>query len=224
MSASVAVVFAVSCVAPCGVTSRALVDLERQAVQTLTQRGFQVRPPPEGTVRPTSPEAGEQVLAELLKKVPQTDRVLVLDLERSERALWVTQYVRGVSGPWSVDKIACAKKEAKLSCAGLSRKVQAGLRPREARDVDFSASLRAHAKRVGRCVMEEDQVPIAERIFGRVEIELEVSPRGAARVVALAPSRVARSPFGACLRQVFADMNVGPFKGDPVRLRVPLDL
>ncbi len=220
MSASVAIVFAVSCVQPCVVSERSLVEVERAAASVLSDRGFSVRPPPKGVPRPTSPEAdSDQPLADL-----PSDRIVVLDLEPSAQVLWLTHYVRGVSGPWGVDKIPCTVVERKLKCPRLRSAVQSGLRPRKVHDVDFAAALRSHAKSVGRCVLAEDQVPAAERIFGRVELDVLVTSDGRAEVSAIAPARVARSPFGSCLRVAFADMNVGPFEGLPVTLRIPIDL
>lgn len=128
-------------------------------------------------------------------------------------------------GPWSIRTVLCRKGPAgPPECPELEAAVIESLRPRKANDVDLVGALRGHARQVEICVMAEDAVPATERIYGRIEMDLEVAPTGQVRVQALAPARVARATLGRCLMRAMQAMNVGPFDGAPIRLRIPLDL
>lgn len=224
MAAPVALLFSLLCPDPCGAPALERLQLERQVVSELTNKGWEVRPAPADAVRPTGATASPEpvdVAGEF-----SVDRVVVLDLEADQKTLWVTHFLRGTPGTWGVGKSACGPgpKGEVWICPNLVDAVLTGLRPRRAMDVDFTAALRAHAKIVGRCVAAEDEVPALERVYGRVDMELEARPNGEVKVKSIAPAAVARSPLGRCLRQGMERMWVGPFDGDPVRLRVPLDL
>lgn len=222
MATPILILYGLTCVAPCEVGEVELAKLERTAVELLAKKGFEVRPAPPDAPRPTGGTStiGNDDVATLMT----SDRVVALDLERDGRTLWITQFVRGVVGPWAVDKATCEVADAKLQCPTFERLLIAGLRPRTALDVDLVSALRARGKAVGRCIAEEDQVPAAERIFGRVEMDLEVEPTGAVRVRAIAPARVAQAPLGACLKRAMEAIDVGPYEGAPIPFSVPVDL
>ncbi len=154
----------------------------------------------------------------------RVDRVVALDLERDGSRLWVTHYLRGVPGVWGVHKAACTVADSALRCGQLQRVLEMGLRPRTAKDVDLSAGLRGLAPKVSVCVRQEDRVPIAERIFGKIELDLELRSSGTVRVIAIAPARVARAKLGACLRSAMESLNMGPFEGQAIPFRIPIDL
>ncbi len=214
------VLFGLSCVQPCKISASTRARMEQDLVVALTQQGFEVRPAGAQAVRPTGDEANLQPKDEAAAL--NAARVVVLDVEAERPKVWITHYVRGSVGPWSVSQHTCTSTAA--GCPGLVAAVQRGMRPRTAQDVDFVGVLRRLAKPVGRCVAEEDQVAPALRLFGRVDLELEVSPQGAMRVVQMAPARAARGALGGCLRRAVERVDVGPFKGQAVRMRIPLDL
>jgi hypothetical protein len=150
--------------------------------------------------------------------------VLVLDLEANERILWLTHFMRGVPGAWSIGQVVCARENEKLHCPELENVLGGGLRARRAADVDVVAALRFQARFVGECIQKDDDLPIDERIFGRVELDLVAEPTGEVKVRAIAPALVARAPLGQCLRAAMESMNMGPFDGDPIKFRIPIDL
>jgi hypothetical protein len=218
----VMIIFSLACAKPCGATSAELQSIEKDVLRAISEHGFEAKPAPEDAVRPTG--RGAQELSDEALHL-NVDRVLVLDLEPKERALWLTHYVRGYPGPWSVGQAVCARDEKKgLVCPELERVLLAGLRPRKADDVDITALLRHQAGRVGLCVREEDDVSLDERIFGRVEMDIEASPQGRVRVLAIAPALVAKRRLGRCLKEAMEAMNVGAFEGEPLKFRVPVDL
>jgi hypothetical protein len=196
--------------------------LEREVVRVLADRGFSVRPAPEGTRRPTGETASPEVIDEAAAL--EAERVLVLDLEAGEKLLWLTHFVRGVPGAWSIGRAVCAREADRLECPELAAVLLSGLRPRRAEDVDVVSALRYQAKEVGRCIHAEDQVAIDERIFGRVEMDLEAEPTGVVKVAAIAPALVAKAALGRCLKAAMEAINVGPFEGAPIRFRIPIDL
>lgn len=223
---SILLLFGVSCPEPCEISKAELASIERAAVEVFTTKGFMVKPAPPEATRPTGADAIE--LRDEAKE-SAVDRVVALDLEppleSGSRTLWITHFLRGTSGPWAVARIACAAGQGgAFECPQLDRGLVEGLKPRKAEDVDLVAALRAHAKAVGKCVRTEDRVPAAERIFGRIEIDLKVGPEGRVHVVAVAPAAAAKSKLGACLVKVMESIDVGPFEGDPIELRVPVDL
>ncbi|MBK6689681.1 MAG: hypothetical protein IPG45_34770 [Deltaproteobacteria bacterium] len=224
MGAPVALLFALVCPDPCGVPPLLLAELEQAALLELTKKGWEVRPAPAEAVRPTGATATPEPID--VSAQFGVDRVVVLDLEADQKTLWVTHFLRGTPGAWAVGKSTCGPgpKGEVWICPNLSDAVVSGLRPRRALDVDFTAALRAHSRIVGDCVAEEDEVPALERVYGRVDMELEARPNGEVRVKSIAPASVARSRLGACLRKGMERMWVGPFEGKPVKLRVPLDL
>lgn len=199
----------------------ALARLEQDVVRTLALQGFEVRPPPLGVLRPAISDArnGQTDVAARLE-VP---RVLVLDVTPELDGVWVTHYLRGVSGAWDLRKVAC-RARLEFECPGLVNGVLGGLRPRTHLDIDLGSQLRSRARDVSRCVRAEDQRPPAERIYGRIDVVLEMLPSGGVEVRSLAPSRVARATLGACLRNVFEGIDVGRYEGPPVSLRLPIDL
>ncbi len=218
---SIAVLFALSCPEPCALSSAQRGGIEQAAIRALSGRGFEVRPAPQDTVRATSPDALVEPADEAEKL--GVCRVLILDYEPGESRVWITHYVRGTVGPWSVTRHRCDPKTP--SCPDLEPALLQGLRPRSASDVDFVGMLRRVAPKVGRCVLQEDRVEPALRLFGRVEMDLQVSPeQGHVKVTAIAPARASRGRLGACLRQAMATQVLGPFEGQPVRLRIPIDL
>jgi len=220
---AVVLLFGVSCPQPCGAKAYDLQAIEKDVVIALTTRGFSVRPAPKDAEKPTGSDAppAHQDVAEKMG----VDRVVALDLESGERVLWITHFVRGAPGAWSIGKVRCGRQEGGvLGCPGLDRAVSTGLRPRKRNDVDVTAALRHAAKKVSACVADEDKVPVAERVFGRIEMDLEALPSGHVRVVAIAPVRAARSGLGKCLRTAMQSMNVGAFEGAPLKFRVPVDL
>lgn len=222
MSAAVSmlVLFGLSCPQPCPIPHSTRARMEQDLVAALTQQGFEVRPAGVEAVRPTGDAANLQPKDEAAAL--HAARVVVLDVEPERPKVWITHFVRGSVGPWSVRQHTCTSTAA--GCLGLVSAVQRGMRPRTAQDVDFVGVLRRLAKPVGRCVAQEDRVAPALRLFGRVDLDLEVSPEGAMRVVQIAPSRAARGALGACLKRAAERVDVGPFEGQAVRMRIPLDL
>jgi hypothetical protein len=223
---AILLLFGVSCPEPCAISKAELAAIERGAVEVLTTKGFTVKPAPPGSQRPTGTEAVE---LRDEAKAHDADRLVALDLEppleNGSRTLWITHFLRGTAGPWSVSRVGCATGEGgAFDCRELSRGLLDGLKPRKAEDVDMTSALRARAKSVGRCVLAEDRVPAAERIFGRVEIDLKVEQDGRVHVVAVAPAIAARSKLGACLVKAMEAIDVGPFEGEPITMRVPIDL
>jgi hypothetical protein len=220
--APVLVLFSLACAPPCSAKGEELRVIEKDVVRLLGEHAYEVKPAPLEAVRPTGNAASE--LTDEAGRL-NADRVLVLDLEPKERALWLTHYVRGFAGPWSVGQVVCARNEKNvLSCPEIERVLVSGLRPRKAADVDVTSLLRHQATRVGLCIREEDDVPIDERTFGRVEMDLEALPAGRVRVLAIAPAIVAKKTLGRCLREAMESMNVGAFEGEPIRFRIPVDL
>lgn len=246
-AAAVIVLFGVACAKPCAASDVERARIERDVVRVLTERGYTVKPAPETARRPTgetaSPEARDEA------KELDADRILVLDLEANERLLWLTHFVRGVPGAWSIGQAVCARENGKLDppadpggggspgrredgaqssgslqCPELENVVARGLRVRRAEDVDLVSALRFQARMVGACIKADDEAPIDERIFGRVEMDLVAEPTGEVKVRAIAPALVARAPLGKCLRAAMEAMNVGPFEGEPLKLRIPIDL
>lgn len=228
MSATaVIVLFGIACTKPCTAPDLERAKLEREVVRILSDRGFAVKPAAENARRPTgetaSPEARDEA------KAVEADRVLVLDLEANEHLLWLTHFVRGVPGAWSIGQVVCAREHAegvpsRLTCPELESILMRGLRTRRAEDVDLVSALRYQARLVGDCVRADDDVPIDERIFGRVELDLVAETTGEVKVAAIAPALVARAPLGRCLRAAMESMNVGPFDGEAIKFRIPIDL
>lgn len=220
-TASIVVLFGLSCAEPCPLSAGARAALEQAAAREVAARGFDVRPAPEGAVRPTDPDSVSEPRDEA--RALDAARVIVLDVEPEAPRVWITHYVRGSVGPWKVVRHTCPERGAS-PCPGFEEALVSGLRPRRADDVDFVGFLSGAAPAVGQCVRAEDRVPPALRIFGRVELELEVTPDGQVRVATIAPARAARGALGRCLRRTFESRDVGPFEGAPVQLRIPLDL
>lgn len=221
------ILFGVSCPEPCAIPKAELASIEREAIEALSLRGSAVRPALPADPRPTGESASIDLVDEA--KAREVDRVVALDLEPpledGGRTLWITHFLRGTAGPWAVSRIACrAGDGGAFECPGLGAAVVLGLKPRKAEDVDMVSALRARAPKVTRCVRAEDEVPANERIFGKVEIDLKVLPNGKVEVVAIAPAVAAKSSLGACLANVMRAIDVGPFDGEPIELRVPLDL
>lgn len=224
---AIVLLFGVTCPEPCDVPRAELAMIERQTAKLLAEKGMAVKPAGADEARPTGESASLELADEAKKR--DVDRVIALDLEppieSGARTLWVTHFLRGTAGPWAVGRASCKKgKGGVFECPGLARSVLSGLRPRKAADVDMVAVLRSRARGVGRCVRAEDEVPVAERIFGKVEMDLKVRPSGRVEVVAIAPVVAARSHLGSCLSKVMEGIDVGPFEGEPIELRVPVDL
>ncbi|MCK6549817.1 hypothetical protein L6R52_28530 [Myxococcota bacterium] len=222
-SPAVVLLFGLACAPPCEVSAADRAVVDAAVTQLLSSKAFAVRAAQEGAPRPTGATASPEPI-DLAAKA-DVDRVIALDLEPGERVLWVTHFVRGFPGPWVVQQVVCAREgEGVLGCPELERVLATGLRPRRAEDVDFVAALRWQAKAVGQCITAEDRAPIEERIFGRLELDLEAAPTGQVRVRAIAPAHVARARLGQCLRSAMETMHVGAFDGEPVKLRIPIDL
>ncbi len=222
-AAALIVLFGMTCAKPCSAAvEQERTKLEREVVRVLSDKGFAVRPAPVGARRPTGETASPEVQDEAA--LVEADRILVLDLEPNERLLWITHFVRGVPGAWSIGRAVCAREKEVLSCPELEPVLMSGLRPRRATDVDLVAALRFQAKEVGRCIKAQDQTPIDDRIFGRVEMDLLVDPNGTVKISAIAPALVSTAPLGRCLRVAMEAMNVGPFDGEAIRFRIPIDL
>lgn len=221
---AVILVFGIACSSPCAANAVDLDRIEKAILGALESRGWVLQVAPHAAQRPTGALASPEVVDEAERH--GVDRVLAVDLESSGQVLWMTHFVRGVVGPWSVGKASCVRsqRDGGLECPDLDRVLASGLRARTREDVDFVSALRFQAARVGACIEEEDRVPIEERIFGRVEIDLQALPTGEVRVLAIAPALVARAPLGRCLRRAMESMNVGPYEGEPAELRVPIDL
>ena len=215
--ASILFLFGLSCPEPCPLPPKAIAALEQSAVRAMAARGFEVRPAPPEALRPDAALEPRDEARQL-----GGARVVALDYAPEAGQVWITHFVLGTVGPWSVARVACPADEA--ACPGFEAVLLEGLRPRSVDDVDFVGMLRAAAGDVGVCVGKEDQVPAALRTFGRVELDLSVQGDGRVLVAAVAPARVARGPFGACLREALERRDVGPFEGGPVKLRIPLDL
>lgn len=224
---AIVLLFGVSCPEPCDVPKAELGMIERKTVELLAKKGLAVKPADPEAPRPTGREASLELADEA--KAQEVDRVIALDLEPpledGARTLWITHFLRGTAGPWAVGRVSCGVGEGGVfECPGLARGVLSGLRPRKSTDVDMVSALRARARRVEKCVRAEDRVPVAERIFGKVEMDLKVMPTGKVEVVAIAPVVAARSHLGSCLAKVMEGIDVGPFEGRPIELRVPVDL
>lgn len=219
--ATILFLFGLSCADPCPLPPKAQAALEQAAVRAMGERGFEVRPPPPDALRPTGPDAALEPRDEARQL--GAGRVVVLDYAADTQQVWVSHFVLGTVGPWSVSRVSCPP-EGEGVCPGFEPMLLKGLRPRSVDDVDFIGMLRTAAGDVGACVAEEDQVPAALRTFGRVELDLTVRADGKVEVSAVAPARVAKSAFGICLRAALERRDVGPFEGGPVKLRIPLDL
>ena len=214
--------FGLRCTGPCALAPEALDDLEQRVVRELVELEMSVRPVPADAVRPTGPEAFE--VREDVARSYGADRVVALDLDPTGPTLWATWFSKGVVGPWRVSKVKCQMKGADVRCPRLASILRQDARPRKAADVDVLGALRGAAPAVGRCVAGEKRRPLAERIFGRVDLDLIIAPTGRMKVSAIAPSRASRSPLGRCLRAAMAKQDVGQFSGQPITLRVPVDL
>lgn len=219
--ATIVILFGLACPEPCPFDEGARARIEAEAVRAIADRGFEVRPAPEDALRPTG-DAVDGAPRDEARRLG-AGRVVAIDVEPEATRLWITHYVRGTMGPWSVRRHTCVKTATEI-CPGVADAVLFGLRPRRVDDVDFVGFLRRSAPKVGVCVRAEDRVPAALRLFGRVEIELEVTPDGGVRVVTIAPARAARGKLGQCLKRTLEAFDLGPFQGEAVRLRVPLDL
>lgn len=220
---AILVLYGVACPDPCPVAARDLAVLERRAVELLAKKGFEVRPAAPELPRPTG-SASTMERSDVADLIG-ADRVVALDLEHDGKKIWVTHFVRGVLGPWAVDKAECTTDDkGQYRCPSFDRVLIAGLRPRTALDVDVVSALRAKAGAVGKCVAKEDLVPAMERIYGRVEIDLLVQPSGRVKVRAIAPARVAKAELGACLKKAMEKIDVGPFEGKPIPFSVPVAL
>jgi hypothetical protein len=218
-----ALLFGLTCSPPCAATVPDREHIEREVIRVLSEHGFQVKPAADMMTRPIGASGGVAPVDEATSL--DVDRIVVLDLEPKERALWVTQYVRGFQGPWSVGQVVCARDEKKaLQCPEIERVVLSGLRPRTAEDIDLVSLLRRNAAKVEVCIAAEDDLSIDDRTYGRVELDLEATTNGKVRVVALAPAVVAKKQLGKCLRQAMESMNVGAFEGEPIKFRIPVDL
>lgn len=222
-AAALIVIFGMTCAKPCSpAVEQERAKLEREVVRVLSERGFAVRPAPESARRPTGQTASPEVQDEA--GLLDAERLVVLDLEADERLLWITHFMRGVPGAWSIGRAVCARENGVLVCPELASVVLGGLRPRRATDVDLRAALRFQAKVVGRCINEQDRLAIDDRIFGRVEMDLLVDPNGSVKIEAIAPALVSKAPLGRCLRAAMEAINVGPFEGEAIRFRIPIDL
>lgn len=219
---AIILLFSIHCAGACTATAGELERVETEVGRLLAEHAFVVKPAPRDSARPTGRRASAEVIDEAESR--GVDRILVLDLEPKERVLWLTHYVRGFAGPWSVGQVACARTSGRLECPELERVLAGGLRPRRAEDVDVVSALRVQAPKVAACVKKEDQTPIDQRIFGRVEMDLEALASGHVRVRAIAPALVAKAPLGRCLRDAMESMSVGAFEGDALRFRIPVDL
>lgn len=203
-----------------GEFARALARIEQEAVRAIGVRGFEVRLASEAQARPRAEDAspaGTDFAARL-----GVGRVLSLELTPDRSAVWVTHHLRGVAGAHDVRKVRC-EGFPELACPGLVNGILAGLRPRTHLEVDLGVELRRLAPAVTQCVRREDRRPLAERILGEAEFDLALKPSGKVEVRAIVPSRVAQSRLGACLRGVFSSIDVGPYDGPPILLRVPID-
>jgi hypothetical protein len=218
----VLVLFGLACPDPCGIAAEARLVVEREASALLAGRGFELRAAPVSARRPTGETAAVEPIDEAARLL--ATRVVVLDLERDGGAIWVTHFLRGVVAPWSATQVRCEGDAASWRCPGLEAALLSGLRPRRAEDVDVVAALRAAAPRVSRCVREHDRLPALERIYGRVELDLSLAVDGRGAVRAIRPLPAARSRLGACLRGALEAIDVGPFEGAPLEVRVPVDL
>lgn len=193
--------------------ARVLAEAEQAVVRALSAQGFEVRLSPPGHPRPRTSAASGDVAARV-----GGHRALSLDYDRSDDAVWVAHYLRGVAEPWAVRRVACRRAGRRpFVCPDLVAEVLLGLRPRRDLDVDLADPLRALAPAVSRCVRRAG--PEAPR---SVEVDLEVPPSGRVEIRAIAPARVAGAALGACLVQSFEAIDVGPFEGPPIRLTVPI--
>src|SRR5688500_11253365 len=116
MGQAVVLLFSVACADPCGASALERQQLEREVVRVLVDRGLAVRPAAAEVPRPTGPSAPPDPIDVAAKL--EVDRVVALDLEPGERALWVTHFLRGFPGAWAVHQMFCARTEEKgpLEC------------------------------------------------------------------------------------------------------------
>ena len=221
----VVVLFGLQCMGPCPVPSTALAQLEQQVVRELAALEMQVKPAPQDALRPTGLDVVE--VRDDVARSFGADRVVALDLDPRDAdgpVLWATWFSAGVTGPWRVSKIRCARVGKSLDCPRLASLLRSDARPRQASDVNILGALRRAAPGVGRCVAAEQQRPLAERMFGRVDLQLVLRPSGKVKVATIAPARAARSALGRCLRRTMEKLDVGRFKGTEIKMRVPIDL
>ncbi len=213
--------FGLVCSSPCSISSKALTDFNQQVVGLLQKLNYQVKSPLTNQRRPDPLDTG--ISQEDLAARYGQQRILSLSLGPKGRELWLTHYHRGVTGVFRQKKILCDSSD-KFFCPSLAAALEEGLLPRQGREVDVLAALRNQARSLSRCVVEEDRVPLAERILGRVDMHLVVKNDGQVALEGLAPAIVARSRFGACLKNAMEQLNLGPFAGPAINLRVPIDL
>ena len=214
--------FGLGCTGPCAAPPEVLHRLEQRVVRAMFSVDMRVKPAPIDALRPTGPDAPD-VRTDVARGFG-VDRVVVLDLDPSRRVLWMTWFAKGVPGPWRVSKVHCRANGGDVSCPGLHRAIRRDARPRRPGDVDVRGALRHAAPLIGQCVSAESRRPVALRQYGRVELNLEIPPSGRFRVTSIAPARVAKSALGRCLRTAMTKQDVGRFTGDPIKLRIPVDL
>lgn len=190
---------------------RTLAEREQAVVRAFAGRGFQVRLPAEGQARP--PTGAVDVAARL-----GAARVVVLDYDPVDDAVWVVHHLRGLREPWDVRQVECRRAGGlPFDCPALEIEALVGLRPRTDLDVDVSAALRGISGALTRCLRGRTGP-------ARLEVDLRLNPAdGAAAVDALAPARAAESSLGRCVRDAFRSIRVGPFEGPPIRLTVPIE-
>ena len=222
MSSVSVVLFSLVCTPECHQPVEQLASIEKRVERHLLATKMELRRPEPGVDRPTgssAPLEPTDVAAAHL-----ADFVVALDFESASSLLWVTLFQRGSKGPRRVARVRCFVRTGSMVCPKLASVLRLDFMPRQRDEVDILPTLRSLAPRVGVCVRQEDRVPISERIFGRVDVDLVIPVSGRVEVSSIAPARVARARLGGCLRKVFESVSVGRFVGKPIRLTVPVDL
>ena len=219
---SIVLLFGLSCPSPCPVPPTALARLEQRVVRELAAIDMMVKPAPTDALRPTRLDAPD--IQQDVARALGADRVLALDYDAGRSTLWTTWFAKGVVGTWRVSKIRCALTGGASGCPRLGEHLRQDARPRRAGELDVLGALRDAARPVSRCVAAEKRRPLATRLFGRVDLDLEIRPDGKMKVIAVAPARAAKSALGRCLRDAMAAQDLGSFQGKPIKFRVPVEL
>ncbi|HEU4385631.1 MAG TPA: hypothetical protein VFR85_19250 [Anaeromyxobacteraceae bacterium] len=90
---------------------------------------------------------------------------------------------------------------------------------------EVAAALQANARRFDACVQAAERGPRRLRLAGR-SVVLFVTVNASGRVTAprLEEAELDRSPPGACLKAAARRMNFSPHPGEPIQVRIPLEL
>ena len=218
----VVLMFGLGCTGPCLASSEALTHLEAKVVMAMRAARMTVRPAPIEALRPT----------DLAQPLAQGDvahrhgvqRVVALDYDPRRDLLWLTWFTKGVPGAWRVSKIPCSRDRDYIECPDLAPIIRRAAMPRRASEVDVVGALRSVEPNIERCINAYHRRSMVVRQSGTITLDLIIEPSGRWRVAAIAPRPAARSPLGRCLRAAMERLDVGRFEGEPLSLRIPVNL